>query len=309
MKRTLVSVVIGFAITSITAAACEQPAVKPKFTNEPGWTWHVPPADASWALTTQQGMVMRLDELKEDKLLLTLARTRTGESDREIVLFRPVAFDSAGQRFEFKADSGGSVEGVALNGYVLDLKSRPRHQIKSVGIEKLTRENLQDFVAPAAFRKLKEAGVQALAFPVVGERFEFELTTVDGKRISSEALRGEVVLLDFWAKWCGPCMAKMPKLRQTYEKLHDRGFEIVGLNHDYTLEQARRVIADQKLSWPNVVAPIDNEQRHAWFEATGTGSLPRLLLLDRKGILRAEVSPHNLDAEIEKLMNQPVESK
>ena len=138
---------------------------------------------------------------------------------------------------------------------------------------------------------------------MVGERFEFELTTVDGKRISSEALRGRVVLLDFWAKWCGPCMAKMPRLKETYEKLHGRGFEIVGLSHDYTLEQARRVIADQKLSWPNVVAPIDNEQRHAWFEATGTGSLPRLLLLDRKGILRAEVSPHNLDAEIEKLMN------
>jgi thiol-disulfide isomerase/thioredoxin len=158
-------------------------------------------------------------------------------------------------------------------------------------------------VAPAALRQLKAAGVDALPFPIIGERYEFELTAIDGKRIDSKALRGKVVLLDFWARWCGPCMVKMPKLKETYQRLHGRGFEIVGLNHDYTIAQARRVIADQKLPWPNVVAPLDKDHRRAWLEATGTGPIPRLLLLDREGILRADVSPYNLEAEIEKMMS------
>jgi hypothetical protein len=118
MKPILLLAVITLAVTSIAAP-------KQKFINEMGWSWHVEPDDASWALTSRQGMVMRLDELKDDKLLLTFARARTAESEREIVRFRPVAFDSAGQRFEFEPASSGSVTGVAMNGYELDLKSCP----------------------------------------------------------------------------------------------------------------------------------------------------------------------------------------
>jgi hypothetical protein len=78
----------------------------------------------------------------------------------------------------------------------------------------------------------------------------------------------------------------------------------VGLNHDQTLEAAKRVTGQQALPWPNVLAPLDNGQRELWWSATGTRSLPHLLLLDRDGILRADVSPHDLTTEIEKLMGQ-----
>jgi hypothetical protein len=62
------------------------------------------------------------------------------------------------------------------------------------------------------------------------------------------------------------------------------------------------VAAEQALPWPNVLAPAADDQRSHWFEATGTRSLPRLLLIDREGVLRADVSPNQLDAEIEKLV-------
>jgi hypothetical protein len=100
-------------------------------------------------------------------------------------------------------------------------------------------------------------------------------------------------------------MAKMPKLKETYQKLHARGFEVIGLNHDYTLEQARHIIAEQKIPWPNALAPVEKNRRDLWLEATGTSALPRLLLIDRNGILRADVSPYQLEAEINKLMDQP----
>lgn len=246
---------------------------------------------------------MRLDELTGEKFLLTLAHTEA--SSRDIVRFRPVAFHVSGQRFPFTADAGGADGGVVLSGFVLDLKNLPRDQIKFVGIEKLTKAGLRDVVAPAALRQLSEAGVNALPFPRMGERYDFDLTTADGKKISSRDLRGKVVLLDFWARWCGPCMAKMPKLKEAYRKLNGRGFEVIGLNHDWTPEVAKRTITEQGLPWPNAIAPTPKDQRELWLTATGTGALRRLLLVDREGVLRADVSPHDLDAEIEKLMNKP----
>ena len=302
MKQIFLRFAIALTISGYLHAT-DEPSAPTKFENRPGWTWHVEPARANWTLRSDPDVVMRLDELNNDKLLLTLARSRA--SDREIARLRPVAFDAAGKRFEFQSDSGGSVAEVALKGYVLDSKTLPRDQIKFIGLEKLTRENLRKVIAPAAFRELKAAGVEALSYPVVGERCDFELTSLDGQKIRSKDLRGKIVLLDFWAKWCGPCMAKMPKLKDTYQKLNSRGFEIIGLNHDYSLKDARRAIADQKLPWANVLAPSDEDHRKLWSEATGTGSLPRLLLIDRDGILRAETSPHHLDAELEKLMGEP----
>jgi len=277
---------------------------EPVFTNESGWVWHLKPsgAGADWTSANIEGLAMRLDELKSGKLLLTLAHTE--EATREIVRFRPVAFNASGQRFEFSRDSGGSTEGVALEGYLLDLKILPRDQIKSLGLEKLTKDKLRDVVAPAAFQKLKDSGIQALPFPRIGERYDFELTTIDGKQIGSRDVHGKVVLLDFWARWCGPCMAKIPKLKETYRKLNNSGFEVVGLNHDWTLEEAKRTIAEQELPWPNVLAPTNKNQRELWLIASGTGALPRLLLIGRDGILRADVSPHDLDAEIEKLIDK-----
>jgi beta-lactamase regulating signal transducer with metallopeptidase domain/peroxiredoxin len=272
-----------------------------KFQNGMGWIWHLKPHPANWYMLASRGLVLRLDELKHDQLLLTLARST--ESTREAVDFRPVAFNASGQRFEFTTACGGGAEGVNMNGFVLDLKRLPRNQIKFIGIEKLTKDNLRDVVAPAAFQKLKGAHVNALPFPRLGEHYDFELTTIDGKKIASTDLHGKVVLLDFWATWCSPCMTKMPRLKQTYQKLNRRGFEIVGLNHDQTLEEAKRTIAKQELPWPNVLAPTG--QLELWFAATGTGPLPRLLLLDRNGILRADISPDSLDAEIEKLVNKP----
>src|SRR5687767_1988358 len=85
------------------------------FDNEAGWTWHINPGAFSQGSMASQGVVMRLDELKGEKLLLTLARAEG--STRDVVRFRPVAFNASGQRFEFAVDAGGGDGGVVLSGF------------------------------------------------------------------------------------------------------------------------------------------------------------------------------------------------
>src|SRR5262245_41009869 len=72
------------------------------FTNEAGWVWQLKPQPAGWQSLSTAGLSMRMDELKDGQLLLTLAHSVAASQD--VVRFRPVAFNAARQRFEFKAD-------------------------------------------------------------------------------------------------------------------------------------------------------------------------------------------------------------
>ncbi|MCX7916307.1 MAG: TlpA family protein disulfide reductase, partial [Verrucomicrobiae bacterium] len=66
---------------------------------------------------------------------------------------------------------------------------------------------------------------------------ELKFAAVDGREVDLEKLRGKVVLVDFWATWCGPCVMEAPKLVDTYQKYRERGFEIIGVSLDSNKER------------------------------------------------------------------------
>ena len=72
---------------------------------------------------------------------------------------------------------------------------------------------------------------------------------IAGKPIDLAAYKGKVVLLDFWATWCGPCMGELPNVLATYEKFHGKGFEIVGISLDEDRAAFDKCIADRKMTW------------------------------------------------------------
>ncbi len=143
-----------------------------------------------------------------------------------------------------------------------------------------------------------------LPWPIVGKPFPLRLTTIDGKKLTPEDLRGKVVIVDCWASWCAPCLALLPELKRIHEKWHKDGLEIVGINLDQDVSVVRAICEKKKTDWPQVMAPTDERARTIWHEASGISTLPRVFLIDREGNLRADTTV-DLEAEVAKLMKKP----
>jgi thiol-disulfide isomerase/thioredoxin len=92
----------------------------------------------------------------------------------------------------------------------------------------------------------------AALFRIEGER-GFDAVDLSGKRWTWEAMRGRVVLIDFWATWCGPCIVELPHLKAAYADYHDRGFEIVGVSLDHGSRKSfEKGCAEHGIAWPQI---------------------------------------------------------
>jgi thiol-disulfide isomerase/thioredoxin len=126
---------------------------------------------------------------------------------------------------------------------------------------------------------------------------ELSFTAVDGKKVDLADLRGKVVLIDFWATWCPPCVEEVPSLVETYEKYHAQGFEIVGISLDEDKGALEKFTAQNKMTWPQFFDGKGWENEFA--QRFKIQSVPTLWLLDREGKL-IDASPRGrLDEAVE----------
>jgi len=255
-----------------------------------------------------------VDEAPDGSLLVTAAWvpewiSRGPEFPEEVPDVRAVAFDESGNRHFLDRDYVGhhhsSDEGtLRMARCRLDPNQLPISEVRHLGFEALRRGGLK-VASEAAVREAREKGIEILSLPEVGRRCEFSLTTTDGKVIDSEKLRGKVVLIDCWASWCGPCMKQVPAVKKLYEKWHAKGLEVLGVSFDEDVKSAETAYERLEIHWPLVVVPSDTEVRVLWRRAARISSIPRYLLVDRQGILRAHLSGSE---EIEKELDQQIAS-
>ncbi len=109
----------------------------------------------------------------------------------------------------------------------------------------------------------------------------------DGNVRKLSDLKGKIVLIDFWASWCGPCRRENPNVRNIYAKYHDQGFEIYSVSLDRDAANWKKAIADDGLVWPNHVSDLKQWQSEG-AAIYGVRSIPSTFLLDREGRIVAK---------------------
>ncbi|MCC5023234.1 MAG: TlpA family protein disulfide reductase [Candidatus Synoicihabitans palmerolidicus] len=119
------------------------------------------------------------------------------------------------------------------------------------------------------------------------EPLEFRFTAIDGQDVDMAALRGKVVLIDFWASWCAPCIAALPEVKRVYTEFHDEGFEVIGVAFDRASDREKFIalVAEQALPWPQKFAgPSWGDDFARRFTVT---AIPATFLFDQTGRLVA----------------------
>jgi thiol-disulfide isomerase/thioredoxin len=135
----------------------------------------------------------------------------------------------------------------------------------------------QQEAADAAAEKAQAGLVKGNKFPDFAEK------DLDGKPLSIADYKGKVVLIDFWATWCGPCRAEIPNVVETYKKYHAQGFDIIGVSLDQDRQKLLSYTKDNGMTWPQY---FDGQ---GWSNKLavkyGIEAIPATYLLDGNGVI------------------------
>lgn len=156
---------------------------------------------------------------------------------------------------------------------------------------------LQQLEAQKAAYDLQASLKPGVQFP------DFNEKDINGQPLSVAKFKGKIVLVDFWATWCGPCVAELPNVIAAYEKYHSKGFEVVGISLDESEERLKAFIAEHKMTWPQY---FDGKKwQNNVSTKYGVNSIPATYLLDRDGrIIEKDLRGEALVAELEKLLGK-----
>jgi len=156
-------------------------------------------------------------------------------------------------------------------------------------------------INPSSAEQVKVQMKQAQSLIVGAEAPDFKQLTPEGKEMSLKDLRGKVVLLDFWASWCGPCRKENPNVVKMYKKYQEKGFDILGVSLDKTKDRWLKAIKQDGLTWHHV------SDLRGWSNSAAriynVTSIPQTILLDKDGkIIARNLRGASLERKLEELL-------
>ena len=124
-------------------------------------------------------------------------------------------------------------------------------------------------------------GVQINAVALQDQAPDFTLKSLKGTNLRLEEYRGQVVLINFWASWCGPCRQEMPLLDRLHHRYVDTGFAVLGINVEGEVKPAQEIVDKTKVTFPVL---IDEDQKVS--EMYNLEAMPSTVVVDRDGVVR-----------------------
>ncbi len=161
------------------------------------------------------------------------------------------------------------------------------------------------FVAAIQQQQVQDAAVAKIQSQLaVGSQFpDFNVTDVNGKSLSVADFKGKVVMIDFWATWCGPCRGEIPNVVATYQKYHDKGFDIIGISLDQEQQKLLDFTKQNNMAWPQYFDGLGWGNKLA--VKYGIQSIPMDYLLDGNGkIIGKDLRGDALETAVAKAVGQ-----
>ena len=261
------------------------------------------------------GARLYLKELRQSQVpALAFAGLRLQVSDR-LSQWRTLPASDKSATLQALADaveeSDPSVEQVRLLTMVADVLGDTRERKRVLAVIEPMLPRLE------AVAEASEEGAQKVAalegvlrrLQLPGNPIEVEGDLLTGGPVDWASYRGKVVLIDYWATWCGPCNAELPNVRRLHEKYADRGFTVLGVSVDDDKQRVKQFLDRHSVDWPTLFGHRENARgwKHPMVDKYGVFDLPRAILVDRDGhVVSMNARGARLTAELEKLFGDSV---
>lgn len=195
-----------------------------------------------------------------------------------------------------------------------DFPSREEPLMMLLQLSQMVESDKAKLLAQEAFDKAKDPMLKEEAksildkMSLMGSKLTLSFKPLDterhGEEVSIESLKGKVVLIDFWATWCGPCIQELPNVKQAYADLHGQGFEILGISFDNDESTLTRFVKKENMPWPQY---FDGKGwGNSLGQRFGINSIPSMWLVDKKGVLRDMNARTDLVSKVKKLLQEPI---